>query len=380
MSWIKDASGCWVPPSKAGGPNKPASAPRAVPPPLPSRGAYGGSAKPNYSASLSAHAPSPSNGSAYSGGVASLRPPAPQGKFEEPGSRAALAPVSKPAKPMKPSKPSKPAKVGNADSTAKLGKVGATVFSEAVRRNSNGNIGGRAEEVVRRKSIDDGLTSWLMPKDRPQSTQQRRPSNTPPLLGVGARTGANRSRKTSVVGWDYQSTLQFQERDFAGAEAASRAAEIATYINDEHKELFTNHSVFKEGTMTKYNRAGDTSRPHFFLTETHLIMADHTTLSRAVKFRQVFKLTDMKVSSFDDRKMRFLTPVKSFECGFAKIVDCQSWFNTLKAAIEKARRAANLPSNYEETLELSPMWGANTTACEICRRNFTVLVRRHHCR
>jgi len=313
--------------------------------------------------------------------VASLRRPAPPGGSEGPGSRAAPAPVPKPAKPMKPSKPAKPAKVGT-DSTAHLGKIGATVFSEAVRRKSSGNIGGGAEEVVRRKSIDidDSLTSWLMPPDRPPSTKQRRPSNTPPLLGAGAGAGTDRSRKTSVIGWDSQTTLQFQERDYVGGEAASRAAEIATYIDDEHKELFTNHSVFKEGTMTKHNRSGDTSRPHFFLTETHLIMADHTTLSRAVKFRQVFKLIDMKVSSFDDRKIRILTPVKSFECGLTKIVDCQAWFNALKAAIEKARRAVNLPANYEDTLELSPMWGANTPACEICRRNFTVLVRRHHCR
>ena len=92
------------------------------------------------------------------------------------------------------------------------------------------------------------------------------------------------------------------------------------------------------------------------------------------------KITHFRLHSLDDRKIKILTPVKSFECGLAKIVDCQSWFNALKTGIEKARRADNLPANYEDTLELSPMWGANTQACEICRRNFTILVRRHHCR
>ena len=205
---------------------------------------------------------------------------------------SALAP--KPVKPTKPMKPAKPGKV-ETDSSTTFGNVGAAVFSQAVRRNSNGRVvaAGSEEEVVRRKSIDDSFTNWLMPERLP-STKTRRPSNTPPFFGGG--TGGDRTRKISVVGWDAQATLQFCEGDFVGTEAASRAAAIANYIDDEHKELFTSHSVLKEGTMTKHNRSGDTSRPHFFLTETHLVMADHTTISRAIKFRQVFKLTDMKVS------------------------------------------------------------------------------------
>ncbi|GMH74348.1 hypothetical protein TL16_g06439 [Triparma laevis f. inornata] len=188
-----------------------------------------------------------------------------------------------------------------------------------------------------------------------------------------------RRMSNSVVGWDPQQTISFVEEAYMKETGMRRGVEIVKHIGEEHAYIFTAPNwVIKEGSITKFNRAGDTSRPHFFLTNQHLVMCELTTLQKKVKFRQVFKLTDIECKVFNG-KLRIMTTVKSFECGKGR-ENVGEWNEQINSAVDRRRREENLPANYAETLELSPMWGANTLGCEICNRNFTVLIRRHHCR
>ena len=109
-------------------------------------------------------------------------------------------------------------------------------------------------------------------------------------------------------------------------------------------------------------------------------MIEQALVSKAIKFRQSFKLTDMRVGLKPNNKLRIETTIKSFEIGLTSAADCQQWNHELNNAIKAARLARNLPANYENNLEFSAMWDANTSACQLCQRSFSLLVRRHHCR
>ncbi|GMH56044.1 hypothetical protein TrRE_jg1125 [Triparma retinervis] len=159
-----------------------------------------------------------------------------------------------------------------------------------------------------------------------------------------------------------------------------RAAELARYSEEAHKHLFENNRIIKEGKVTKYNRTGGSDKPHFILTTTHLLMVELTLVARTIKFRQAFKITDVKVGLQPNHKLRIETVVKSFDIGLDSDSECWSWKEALIDAITSARLAENLPANYEKSLAFSAMWDANTPRCQLCQRDFSLLVRRHHCR
>ena len=76
---------------------------------------------------------------------------------------------------------------------------------------------------------------------------------------------------------------------------AERANVLRDYVEEEHKVHFANKCIIKEGTWIKYDRGGGKSKPHMFLTASDLLMTELTTISRKIKFRQVFKLVDVRV-------------------------------------------------------------------------------------
>ena len=154
--------------------------------------------------------------------------------------------------------------------------------------------------------------------------------------------------------------------------------ELYNYVDEEHKDVFLNQCVIKEGTVVKHDRGGGTSKPHLFLTTQHLLLTELEFLSRKVKFRRKFKLTDMRVR-VNGIRMLVETPVKSFnlESGAAEILQ---WEDGIKSAIQTARSNEELPGDYEKGLKFSAAWVEDTPDCNDCKRNFTLLVRRHHCR
>ena len=135
--------------------------------------------------------------------------------------------------------------------------------------------------------------------------------------------------------------------------------------------------------MTKYNRAGGAATLHFLLTDTNLMMTELHIISSALKFRRVFKLTDMKFTFIElhaEKRILIETPTKSFQVGFSTPKECTSWYSSLIEATKAARHNEGLPSNYEDSLKFSVVWGKNTKDCQVCGRSFSIIVRRHHCR
>jgi hypothetical protein len=159
----------------------------------------------------------------------------------------------------------------------------------------------------------------------------------------------------------------------------ARAADLYEHADEEYKYLFDKQVILREGSMTKHDRGGSTSKPHFFLTPTHLIMTELTTLSRKIKFRQIFKLTDIRLT-MNGPKMLIETEIKSFHVEALQVSDTMQWHHLLERSVASARSNANLPSNYESTLNFSALWVEDTPNCNDCNLRFSLLVRRHHCR
>ena len=80
-------------------------------------------------------------------------------------------------------------------------------------------------------------------------------------------------------------------------------------------------------------------------------MVELTLVARTIKFRQAFKITDVKVGVQPNHKLRIETVVKSFDIGLDSDSECWSWKEALIDAITSARLAENLPANYEKVRE-----------------------------
>jgi len=317
-----------------------------------------------------------------------------------------------PSKPPKPAKPVKPPRRSSASSSSPsqsdLGSKGKEFFETTIRRNSQDHgqyplpvsapAQAPAPAVVatgppaaartgRRPSVGDSVTNWLLPNDRPLSKNGRRSSKTAapnPILAPNPGAESSKARRFSNASFLGSSSasppVTLLEASFEGDAGIARANELGEKVEDKYKHLLDNNRVIKEGGVTKYNRSGGSDKPHFIMTATHLLMAELSMVGRNMRFRQAFKLTDVRVSLQPNNKLRIETPIKSFDIGIVKTSECQIWNHEISKAVKEARMAENLPSDYETKLDFSVIWGANTPSCQLCRRDFSVLVRRHHCR
>ena len=247
--------------------------------------------------------------------------------------------------------------------------MGKEIFETSIRRSSQDYgkeppVGSGNAQTLQSSAVSptppsfsnstDKLTNWLLPKENTTNVKGGAKGETRPIFGSVSNDKApslSFVRKFSVSNAPSTNSPQVTLFDAAFDnvdKGMERSTELVRFAEEPYKHLFQNNRVIKEGEVIKYNRAGGSDKPHFILTMTHLIMVELTLVGRVLKFRQVFKLTDMKVGVQPNNKLRIETLIKSFDIGLGTHSECWSWKEAISNAIKSARLAENLPANYEK--------------------------------
>jgi hypothetical protein len=97
-------------------------------------------------------------------------------------------------------------------------------------------------------------------------------------------------------------------------------------------------------------------------------------------------VTSLQAGDYDDtqkagRAFRFRSKHKSFLLRAKTEEEADGWLRTFQRLSSEARAAKGIykdPTN----ADLAPLWASNATAntCSLCRTQFTLFLRRHHCR
>ena len=184
------------------------------------------------------------------------------------------------------------------------------------------------------------------------------------------------------------------ERGASVSKADARVSElIGSFKDDVEGSAYLNAgtTLIREGVVLKHNRAGTSSRVHFILTGKVLLMAEEVTsmsvdlsftVAKSMKLRHAFPLTEVRLSPRGRAGERVLVEslIKTFEVTPSPPVSVDEWCKAVTGASLAALKSAGLPAGHLSTLKFSPSWESNQPSCGDCGRDFTLLVRRHHCR
>lgn len=96
-------------------------------------------------------------------------------------------------------------------------------------------------------------------------------------------------------------------------------------------------------------------------------------------------VTELQPGDYDDpvkaaRAFRFQSKHKSFLLRAKTEEEAELWRHTMQRLSSEARRKTGAKDPSDK--DVAPLWASNTTAnaCTQCRTNFSLFVRRHHCR
>jgi len=339
-------------------------------------------------------------------------PPPQPPKTTTPGSavgnsQVTIAPAAAPTKPIKPSKPAKPARKSSypelsQNQTLPPPPTREQQYPQQQQQNlqlpqdRNGYRGLEIPNVSEYRGLEINIGG--QDQQQPASTVRSVPSmsfsRSPSLSisGMSLTSAQDRARKISTLTMDGLSSigtklatnttpqLVFGEGRVMGAGAGkARAREFEANVKEENRGIFENNEVIREGRFVKHNRSGGSDDVNFVLTLTHLVQCDTKMLSKYVNVRQAFLLVDTRVTLIAHGEIRIETKLKSFKAR-PREGDVEGWVSDISDMIKAARAEKNLGPDYESCVAFAPMWEENLSACEECKRDFSVLVRRHHCR
>ncbi|OHT09293.1 FYVE zinc finger family protein [Tritrichomonas foetus] len=98
---------------------------------------------------------------------------------------------------------------------------------------------------------------------------------------------------------------------------------------------------------------------------------------------QFYKLVELKAveptDNPDSKCLYIYAPRKSFVLEFESLPKRKEWFRALKSAIDNARENHDGPL---QEINFAPIWMPDneTSVCMVCQTQFSLLLRKHHCR
>ena len=152
------------------------------------------------------------------------------------------------------------------------------------------------------------------------------------------------------------------------------------FITEPFPIVVPGRRFIKQGTTLKHCRKNNTKREIVLFSDCFF----YAQLKGGKFFvPQCYELTCLEAKTFPDpervKTLIIYTPKKSFVIDFESQKERDAWLEALKTAVANAKANCESPP---AQLRMAPIWIPDNEAqsCMICRTQFTMFLRRHHCR
>jgi hypothetical protein len=159
---------------------------------------------------------------------------------------------------------------------------------------------------------------------------------------------------------------------------------IAANFTSDPEVVAPSRCFIRQGELTKRCRASDITY-EFFLFNDLLVYASRTAtgkfkLHRKIPINNMFLVTSLEDEPRACNRFQIVNSIKSFEVCAADKDTKDSWMTALSECI--GEQTKKISAATATTGILAPVWQGDSTsnACQVCRIEFTLFNRRHHCR